>query len=141
MDAVVRRVFQDKGMRFIFSTRSKLPQILDSVSGKPMFGAESGYVFVPGKDELVREGAAGYVVSYGDALYRALDAVERLKRDHGIVVGLINKSTLNVVDEEMLSKIGASKHVSLPSLSLASPLPLSHSRSPPLLTAQVCDGG
>lgn len=109
MNAVVRRVFPDKGMRFIFSTRSKLPQILDAASGKPMFG--DGYKFVPGKDELVREGSAGYIVSFGDALYRALDAVERLRRDHGLEVGLINKPTLNVADDAMLAKIGAAKFV------------------------------
>ena len=47
---------------------------------------KDGYTFVPGKDELVREGSAGYVVSFGDALYRALDAVERLRAE-GVMVG------------------------------------------------------
>jgi transketolase C-terminal domain/subunit len=36
--------------------------------------------------------------------------VERLRAD-GVRVGLINKPTLNVVDEEMLAKIGASRWV------------------------------
>jgi transketolase C-terminal domain/subunit len=35
----------------------------------------------------------------------ALDAVERLKQE-GIDVGLINKPTLNVVDEEIIAKVG-----------------------------------
>src|SRR5690606_32112205 len=47
----------------------------------------------------------GYVVSYGEMLYRALDAVERARQD-GIDVGLINKPTLNIVDEESLARIG-----------------------------------
>lgn len=102
MKACVEKVFFDPGLRFIFSTRSKTPIILDS-NGNELFG--NNYTFTPGKDEVIREGTAGYVVAFGDALYRALDAVERLKQD-GIDVGLINKPTLNVVDEEMMAKIG-----------------------------------
>ncbi len=107
MKACVDAVFFDPGLRFIFSTRSKVPHILDA-NGKDLFG--EGYTFVPGKDEVVREGTAGYIVSYGDGLYRSLDAVERLKQQ-GIDVGLINKPTLNVVDEEILAKIGAAPFV------------------------------
>ena len=40
----------------------------------------------------------------------ALDAVERLKHE-GIDVGLINKPTLNVVDEAMLARVGAAPFV------------------------------
>jgi transketolase C-terminal domain/subunit len=47
-------------------------------------------------------------VSCGAALYRALDAVERLKHE-GIDVGLLNKPTLNVVDEAMLARVRLSK--------------------------------
>ncbi|MDX2232311.1 MAG: transketolase C-terminal domain-containing protein [Leptolyngbyaceae cyanobacterium bins.349] len=104
MKACVEKIFFDPGLRFIFSTRSKTPMILDS-NGNELFGGN--YTFTPGKDEVIREGTAGYVVAFGDALYRALDAVERLKQE-GIDVGLINKPTLNVVDEEMLAKIGRS---------------------------------
>lgn len=107
MKACVEKVFFDPGLRFIFSTRSKTPMILDS-NGNEMFGG--GYTFTPGKDEVVREGTAGYVVAFGDALYRALDAVERLKQD-GIDVGLINKPTLNVVDEDAIAKIGKAPFV------------------------------
>jgi transketolase C-terminal domain/subunit len=107
MKAVVAAVFNDPGLRFIFSTRSKTPNILDT-AGNDLYGA--GYTFVPGKDEIVREGTAGYVVSFGESLHRALDAVEKLKQE-GIDVGLINKTTLNVVDEECLAKIGSSPFV------------------------------
>ena len=107
MTACVNKVFHDPGMRFIFSTRSKVPMILDD-AGEQMFGGD--YTFTPGKDEVVREGDAGYIVSFGDALYRSLDAVERLKAE-GINVGLINKSTLNVVDEDMMAKIGKAPFV------------------------------
>jgi transketolase len=107
MTACVNAVFHQPGLRFIFSTRSKTPNILDA-NGNDLHG--SGYKFVPGKDEVVREGTAGYIVSFGESLYRALDAVERLKQE-GIDVGLINKPTLNVIDEEMLAKVGAAPFV------------------------------
>jgi transketolase len=107
MKACVEAVFNDPGLRFIFSTRSKTPNILDA-NGNSMYG--EGYTFTPGKDEVVREGSAGYIVAFGDALYRALDAVERLKQE-GMDVGLINKPTLNVVDEETMAKIGKSPFV------------------------------
>ncbi len=104
MTACVEAIFHQPGLRFIFSTRSKTPNILDK-DGNDFFGP--GYTFTPGKDEVIREGTAGYIVSFGDALYRSLDAVERLKQE-GIDIGLINKSTLNVVDEEIIAKVGNS---------------------------------
>lgn len=107
MTACVNAIFKDPGLRFIFSTRSKVPMVLDA-DGNEMFGGD--YTFVPGKDDVIREGDAGYIVAFGDAVYRALDAVERLKQE-GINVGLINKGTLNMVDEEVIAKIGASPFV------------------------------
>lgn len=107
MKAVVKAIFNDPGLRFIFSTRSKVPMILDK-DGNEMFAGS--YTFTPGKDEVVREGSAGYIVTFGDSLYRALDAVEHLKQE-GIEVGLINKATLNVVDEDMMAKVGKSPFV------------------------------
>ena len=81
MKAVVKKVFNDPGLRFIFSTRSKVPLLLDS-DGNELYGGD--YTFTPGKDEVVREGSAGYIVTFGDSVYRALDAVERLKQGrHG----------------------------------------------------------
>ena len=47
----------------------------------------------------------------------ALDAVERLRAD-GVDVGLINKPTLNVVDEEMLAKISAASERELEAATL-----------------------
>ncbi|QUY42097.1 transketolase C-terminal domain-containing protein [Acaryochloris marina] len=107
MKACVKSVFNNPGLRFIFSTRSKVPLLTDTKGGELYAG---NYTFTPGKDEVVREGTAGYIVSFGEALYRSLDAVERLKKE-GIDVGLINKSTLNVVDEDMMKKIGATSFV------------------------------
>jgi transketolase C-terminal domain/subunit len=109
MMACVKKIFHDPGLRFVFSTRSKVPTILDE-SGAELHG--DGYVFETGQDEVIRDASSdgGFVVSFGETLYRALDAVERLRAD-GVDVGLINKPTLNVVDEKMLAKIGASRFV------------------------------
>ena len=101
---IVNTIWNDEGIRYIFTTRSKVPFILNE-GGEKLFG--DGYTFEPGKDEVIREGSAGYVVSYGEILYRALDAVERARAE-GIDVGLINKPTLNVVDEASLTKVGGS---------------------------------
>lgn len=51
-----------------------------------------------------------FFLASGDALYRSLDAVERLKQQ-GLDVGLINKPTLNVVESEAIAKIGKAPFV------------------------------
>ena len=107
MKACVETVFDQPGLRFLFSSRSPVPDILDTNS-KPLFA--DGYTFIPGKDDVIREGTAGYIVSFGEVLYRALEVVEILKKQ-GINVGLINKSTLNLVDEEIMAKIGSTPFV------------------------------
>ncbi|KAG0701221.1 thiamine diphosphate-binding protein [Suillus ampliporus] len=107
MVAVIKRVFFERGLRFVFSTRSKVPYILKE-DGTKFFG--DGYEFVPGKDETIVEGKAGYVVSFGEMLYRSWDAVLRCRKE-GLDVGLINKPTLNLVDEQTLRKIGSSPFV------------------------------
>ncbi len=107
LKAIVHRIWNDNGIRFIFTTRSKLPYICKE-DGTKFY--EGNYEFIPGKDEVIRHGTVGYVVSYGDMLYRALDAVEQAK-EHGLDVGLINKPTLNVVDEDMITVIGKTKFV------------------------------
>jgi transketolase len=101
----VRRIFGDPGLRFLFTTRAAVPDILDE-AGKPMF---AGKAFEPGVDDLVRDGE-GFVVSFGETLYRALDAVSRLKKQ-GVNVGLVNKATLNVYDESMMKRLAAAPFV------------------------------
>ncbi|KAJ8508744.1 hypothetical protein ONZ45_g9021 [Pleurotus djamor] len=107
MIAVIDRVFFEKGVRFVFSTRSKVPWILKE-DGTRFF--EGDYKFVPGKDEVILEGTAGYVVSFGEMLYRSYDAVLRCRKQ-GLDVGLINKPTLNIIDEEITRKVGSSPFV------------------------------
>jgi transketolase C-terminal domain/subunit/transketolase N-terminal domain/subunit len=105
--AMLKKIFNDKGLRFVFSTRSATPSLLDD-QGRKIFG--DGYVFQPGKDEVIREGNDGYIISYGEMTYRCLDAVLQLKAQ-GQNIGLINKPTLNVIDEEMIARAGSSPFV------------------------------
>lgn len=107
MKACVETIFDQPGLRFLFSSRSPVPDILDT-EGKPLF--RDDYTFVPGKDDIIREGTAGYIVSFGEVLYRALAVVENLKQQ-GIDVGLINKPTLNMVDEEIIAHVGSTPFV------------------------------
>ncbi|GBE88552.1 thiamine diphosphate-binding protein [Sparassis latifolia] len=107
MIAIVQRVFFERGLRFVFSTRAKVPYILKE-DGSRFF--DGNYKFEPGKDEVIVEGKAGYVVSFGDTLYRSWDAVLRCRQE-GLDVGLVNKPTLNIVDEKTIRKIGSSPFV------------------------------
>ena len=107
MDAVVNRIFGEHGTNFIFSNRSKTPLILDN-DGKSFYG--SGYEFTPGVDEIIREGKDGWIVSYGDMLHRCLHIVEEYK-EQGVSIGLVNKPTLNSVDEDVMRHIGNSPFV------------------------------
>ena len=107
MKSIVKSIWGNKGIRYLFSTRSKVPFICNE-DGTKLY--EDGYAFIPGKDEVIREGSAGYVVTYGEMTYRSLDAVDRA-RAAGLDVGLINKPTLNVVDETTMIKIGTSPFV------------------------------
>lgn len=105
--ACLTKIYNDEGLRFIFSTRSGVPDLLDE-AGNRIFGDD--YKYVVGKDDVIREGKDGYIVSFGETTYRALDAVIGLK-ESGKNVGLICKSTLNVYDEEMMAKLAAAPAV------------------------------
>jgi transketolase C-terminal domain/subunit len=105
--ACVKRIFSDPGLRFVFTTRASVPDILDD-DGKPVFAGRS---FEPGRDDIVRDtDGGGWVVAFGETVYRALDAVIRLRRS-GVKVGLINKPTLNVYDEATMQRLVGSPFV------------------------------
>ena len=106
--ACVKRVFKDPGLRFVFSTRAAVPDILGE-DNKPLY---QGKPFNPGKDDIVRKAPAGggYVVSFGETVYRALDAIIRLQ-EQGVKVGLINKPTLNIVDPETMKLLAGAPFV------------------------------
>ena len=107
LEAMLQRVFPEPGLRFLFSTRSGTPYILDE-QGNRRFG--EGYTFTPDTDEVIRPGRDGWIVSYGEMLYRCLHVVELL-REEGVEIGLVNKPVLNVVDETMLATLGTSPFV------------------------------
>jgi transketolase C-terminal domain/subunit len=90
------------------ATRPAVPYILDEAGNK--FFEPDRYTFQPGKDEVVRDGSDGFIVAVGDTLYRAIDASENLK-EQGLKVGVLNKPTLNLIDEEALKKVGGSGFV------------------------------
>ncbi len=107
--AIVRAVFNDPGLRFVFSTRSNVPYVLDDAGGL-RYDEANGYSFKPDTDDVIRSGSAGYIVTYGEMVYRALDAVDRM-REAGMDVGLVNKPTLNTVDEATMKTVGSSPAV------------------------------
>ena len=106
--ACVKRIYQDPGLRFIFSTRAPVPDILD-IEGKPLY---AGRPFEPGRDYIVREApeGGGYVFATGEVVYRALDAVILLQ-EQGIKVGLVNKPSLNIVDRDMMKRMSVAPFV------------------------------
>ena len=108
-EQVLRSIFWQDGPRFIFSTRSEVP-FIEKPDGSRFFDPAGGYSFQPGRDEIIREGTDGWVVSFGDMLFRSLDAVERLRAE-GKNVGLINKPLINAPDEERLERIGSAPFV------------------------------
>ncbi|HEX8324558.1 MAG TPA: hypothetical protein VF595_11685 [Tepidisphaeraceae bacterium] len=105
----INEIFFDDGLRFLFSTRAPVPDIYKEDGKTPFFG--DGYTFKKGVDDEIRSAnGGGYVVSFGEALYRSLDAVINLG-EKGTKVGLVNKSTLNVYDEAMMKKLAAAPWV------------------------------
>jgi transketolase C-terminal domain/subunit len=107
--ACIKRIFNDNGLRFLFSTRSAVPDILKP-DGSKFFG--EGYTFTPDKDDVILPAGAGggYVVSFGETLYRSLDAVIRLN-EAGAKIGLINKPTLNTFDPDTMKLLSTAPFV------------------------------
>jgi transketolase len=108
--ACVKRIFNDEGLRFLFTNRAPVPDILGE-DGKPLY---AGKPFEPGRDDVVRAApsGSGYVVAVGETVYRALDAVIQLQ-ERGLRVNLVNKSTVNVVDADMMKNLATAPFVLL----------------------------
>ncbi len=106
--ACIKRIFPDPGLRFVFTTRAPVPDILDA-DGRPLY---EGKPFEPGKDDIVRAAppGGGYIIAVGETVYRALDALITLT-EQGVRVGLVNKPTLNVVDHEMMRRLAGAPFV------------------------------
>ena len=97
MKAILEKVFDNKGLRFIFSSRSSVPDILDENRNALFAG---NYAFT-GKDEIIREGKKGCIVSYGEMLHRCLHVAEEFKGE----IALLNKPLLNQFDNSMLDNL------------------------------------
>ncbi len=108
-EACLKKIWNDEGLRFLFSNRAPVPDLLDD-AGQPLYKDKP---FEVGKDYVVREADkdGGYVVAFGESVYRSLDAVITLNEKGGPKIGLINKPTLNVVDDAMMKKLAAAPWV------------------------------
>ena len=106
----VKSIYNDEGLRFVFSNRAPVPDILKEDNKTSFYG--DGYTFKPGVDDVIRTAPAGggYVVAVGETVYRALDAVITLQAK-GVKVGLIAKPTLNLYDEAVMKTLAASSFV------------------------------
>ena len=132
----LKAIFPMKGLRFLFSTRSAVPDILTE-SGDLYYG--DGYTFKPDKDDVIREGKDGYIVSFGETLYRAWDAVLTMK-NQGKDVGLICKATLNKYDEDVMAKLAKAPAVLVAESVQCQDRPrltLRHRTPPPRLHRQI----
>src|SRR3989338_6270823 len=89
-------------LRFVFTPRSETPVILKE-DGTPFY--DESYKFTFGKDDLVRTGGNGYIVTTGAAmLTRVLDAVAQLRYE-GIEMGVIYSSVPNVLDRSTIQQL------------------------------------
>jgi hypothetical protein len=91
MNAIIKRVFFEHGLRFVFSTRAEVP-----------------YLLKPNPDEKLSAMATSLCVvrtifllrARMDTLSRSYDAVLRVRQE-GLDVSLVNKPTLSLVDEQV----------------------------------------
>lgn len=101
LKSLLEAVHNDLGLRFVYGVREPLPEILDE-NGNPFYKDRK---FVKDKDEIIRTGKDGYIVTYGEMLHRSLVAVEEFNKENNCKIGVINKPTLNVVDEEIMRTV------------------------------------
>ena len=67
---------------------------------------DSGYKFVPGKAETMREGKDATIIATGIMVEKALDAADALAKD-GLKVRVLNMHTLKPLDEDAIVKAAA----------------------------------
>lgn len=98
MDRVIRFVASNYGNYAIGMGRSSQPIVLTE-EGVPFFG--DGYLFQYGKADVMREGDAATIISYGQMIHRAVKAWEMLL-ERGLRVEVLNFSAPLDPDEEAL---------------------------------------
>jgi transketolase len=79
--------------------RSKIP-VLSAGGEKPFFGKD--YVFKYGKSDWLKNGTDATIITYGHMAFRALEAAEILQTRHGIKTGVLNVSSVPLLDDEKL---------------------------------------
>ena len=97
-DRIIRFVAQRPGNVFVGMGRSKIPIVLNE-EGEPFFGLD--YRFQPGKADVLRQGEAATMITYGAMVPRVLQAYELLKED-GISVSVLNMASIRPLDEEAI---------------------------------------
>ncbi|UCD86142.1 MAG: transketolase [Deltaproteobacteria bacterium] len=100
-DRVIRFIAREPGNFLVGMGRSKDPVIL-SEEGTPLFG--NNYRFIYGKADMVRQGDAAAIISYGNMLHRAISAWEKL-RDKGWAVKVLNVSCPSEIDRESIREV------------------------------------
>jgi transketolase C-terminal domain/subunit len=92
--ACIKRIYGDPGLRFVFTPALRCRTFSMATASRSIKASLSSPARITWCGS---ESRGGYVVAFGEAVYRALDAVITLQ-ENGVNVGLVNKPTLNVVD-------------------------------------------
>lgn len=100
-DRIIRYVATHPGNYFVGMGRSKTPVILDE-AGAPLFAGP--YEFRPGKADWVRRGGKAAILSYGAIFPQALEAREKLLKEHDVSVALLNFASIKPLDVEAVLK-------------------------------------
>lgn len=99
MDRAVRYALSVYGNIAIGTGRESQPILVDK-DGKPMFGGD--YRFEYGEMNVIRDGDDATILSYGNMVFQALVAVDKL-REEGIRVRLVNVPCPLDPDMELIS--------------------------------------
>jgi len=75
--------------------------------GRGRLGGEFRLITL-GRSELILSGNDGWLLAVGPLLWRALEAAEKLKLEHGLAFNVVDVRFLKPVDQEMLAKVAKS---------------------------------
>jgi transketolase len=99
-DRLIRYAAVKHGNMVVVMGRSKIP-ILTDITGKEFFNTD--YIFEYGKADWLRKGNDGTIITYGNMVYRTINAHERLKKI-GIDIGVLNISCPLELDTEKIKQ-------------------------------------
>jgi len=99
-DRLIRYAAVKHGNMVVVMGRSKIP-ILTDITGKEFFNTD--YIFEYGKADWLRKGNDGTIITYGNMVYRTINAHERLKKI-GIDIGVLNISCPLELDIEKIKQ-------------------------------------